>query len=143
AAGPGGGALGLAAPSRGGQGHGCAAPGAGASRGASSLARRGECHETTSRSTTIGTMGTTSTTRGARARTVDGSPAPAPVVVRRGPSGVLAALQAFVLSLAVVVLPGVVAFLGSSSGTSEGSGWGQSVTIAAGFWLLGHGVALV
>lgn len=91
----------------------------------------------------MGTMSTTSTTRGARTRTVDGSPAPAPVVVRRGPSGVLAALQALALSLAVVVLPGVVAFLASSTGSSEGSGWGQSVTIAAGFWLLGHGVPLV
>ena len=91
----------------------------------------------------MGTMSTTSTTRGARTRTVDGSPAPAPVVVRRGPSGVLAALQALALSLAVVVLPGVVAFLASSTGSSEGTGWGQSVTVAAGFWLLGHGVPLV
>ncbi len=88
----------------------------------------------------MGTMSTTSTTRGARTRTVEGSPAPAPVGVRRAPSGVLAALQALTLSLAVVVLPGVVAFLASSTGASEGTGWGQSVTVAAGFWLLGHGV---
>ncbi|MGO2741230.1 MAG: cell division protein PerM, partial [Cellulosimicrobium funkei] len=88
-------------------------------------------------------MSTTSTTRGARTRTVEGSPAPAPVGVRRAPSGVLAALQALTLSLAVVVLPGVVAFLASSTGASEGTGWGQSVTVAAGFWLLGHGVPLV
>ncbi len=91
----------------------------------------------------MGTMSTTSTTRGARTRTVEGSPAPAPVGVRRAPSGVLAALQALTLSLAVVVLPGVVAFLASSTGASEGTGWGQSVTVAAGFWLLGHGVPLV
>ncbi|MGO1240094.1 MAG: cell division protein PerM [Cellulosimicrobium funkei] len=88
-------------------------------------------------------MGTTSTTRGARTRTVEGSPAPAPVGVRRAPSGVLAALQALTLSLAVVVLPGLVAVLASSTGASEGTGWGQSVTVAAGFWLLGHGVPLV
>ncbi|WP_455603923.1 cell division protein PerM [Cellulosimicrobium funkei] len=88
-------------------------------------------------------MSTTSTTRGARTRTVEGSPAPAPVGVRRAPSGVLAALQALTLSLAVVVLPGVVAFLASSTGASEGTGWGQSVTVAAGIWHLGHGVPLV
>jgi hypothetical protein len=91
----------------------------------------------------MGTMSTASTTRGARTRTVDGSPPPPPVAPRRGPSGVLAALQALTLSLAVVVLPGVVAFLASSSGSSEGTGWGQSVTVAAGLWLLGHGVPLV
>ncbi len=54
----------------------------------------------------------------------------------------LAALQALTLSIAVVVLPGVVAFLASSTGSSEGTGWGQSVTISAGLWLLGHGVPL-
>jgi len=90
----------------------------------------------------MGTMSSTSTTRGARTRTVEGSLPPPPSAPRRGPSGVLAALQALTLSIAVVVLPGVVAFLASSAGSSEGAGWGQSVTISAGLWLLGHGVPL-
>lgn len=78
-----------------------------------------------------------------RPRTVDGTPPPRPVAPRRGFSGIVAALQALVLSLAVVVLPGVVAFLASSSGAGEGTGWGRSVTVAVSLWLLGHGVPLV
>jgi len=63
---------------------------------------------------------------------------------RRWVSGVVAALQALALSLAVVILPAVAAFLASSAGPGDGAtgGWGQSVTVAAGFWLLAHGVPL-
>ncbi|MHA7132289.1 cell division protein PerM [Oerskovia turbata] len=63
---------------------------------------------------------------------------------RRWLSGVVAALQALALSLAVVILPAVVAFLASSTGTGAGGtgGWGQSVSVAVGFWLLAHGVPL-
>ncbi|MFE4466613.1 DUF6350 family protein [Oerskovia sp. NPDC056781] len=63
---------------------------------------------------------------------------------RRWISGVVAALQALALSLAVVILPAVAAFLASSAGPGDGDagGWGQSVSVAAGFWLLAHGVPL-
>lgn len=63
---------------------------------------------------------------------------------RRWVSGLVAALQALALSLAVVILPAVTAFLASSTGAGEGDtgGWGQSVSVAAGFWLLAHGVPL-
>ncbi len=84
-----------------------------------------------------------STTTGRRTRphTVEGAPAPLPVTPRRAVSGMLAALQALALSLAVVVLPGVVAHVAASPDAT--SGWGQSVTVASGLWLLGHGVPLV
>ncbi|MCB7136667.1 cell division protein PerM [Cellulosimicrobium marinum] len=80
------------------------------------------------------------TARTSRPRTVEGAPPPAPVAPRRALSGVLAALQALALSLAVVVLPALVAYVAAApTGTS---GWGRSVTVAAGLWLLGHGVPL-
>ncbi|WP_069387544.1 cell division protein PerM [Cellulosimicrobium cellulans] len=84
-----------------------------------------------------------SSTTGRRTRphTVEGVPAPVPVAPRRAVSGVLAALQALALSLAVVVLPGVVAYVAATPETTDG--WGQSVTVASGLWLLGHGVPLV
>ncbi|MBD5786878.1 hypothetical protein IF650_11885 [Cellulosimicrobium terreum] len=88
-------------------------------------------------------MSITSTTGAARTRTVDGTPpVPAPPPARPRTSGVVAALQAAVLSLAVVVLPALVAFLGSPAAT-PGAGWGGSVVVGAGLWLLGHGVPLV
>lgn len=62
---------------------------------------------------------------------------------RRWVSGLVAALQALALSLAVVILPAVAAFLASSAGPADdGTGWGQSVSVAAGLWLLAHGVPL-
>lgn len=76
-------------------------------------------------------------------RTVEPTTAPPPRTGPRGiVSGVLAALQALVLSLAVVVLPAVVAFLLSSGTTESGTGWGRSLSVAAGLWLLAHGVPL-
>ncbi|MFC8922383.1 DUF6350 family protein [Cellulosimicrobium sp. NPDC057127] len=85
-----------------------------------------------------------STTTGRRTRphTVEGAPAPQPLAPRRALSGALAALQALALSLAVVVLPGVVAYVAASP-DATGGGWGTSVAVAAGIWLLGHGVPLV
>lgn len=84
-----------------------------------------------------------SSTTGRRTRphTVEGAPAPVPVAPRRAVSGMLAALQALALSLAVVVLPGVVAYVAATPEATDG--WGQSVTVASGLWLLGHGVPLV
>lgn len=62
---------------------------------------------------------------------------------RRWVSGLVAALQALALSLAVLILPAVAAFLASSAGPGgDGTGWGQSVSVATGFWLLAHGVPL-
>ncbi|WP_265520729.1 DUF6350 family protein [Oerskovia flava] len=61
---------------------------------------------------------------------------------RHGMSGVVAALQALTLSLAVVILPAITAFLASSGGPGDGTGWGRSVSVGAGFWLLGHGAPI-
>ncbi|MFI6424096.1 DUF6350 family protein [Promicromonospora sp. NPDC050880] len=85
-----------------------------------------------------------------RSRLVDEQPAAAAssglsdVVV-----GVLAAGQALVLSLAVVVLPAVVAYLvgtaaqGAPSGAADDAVHVRSaVDVAMGIWLLGHGVPL-
>ncbi len=75
------------------------------------------------------------------ARTVDGNP-PRPVAPRHSLAGFAAAIQALGLSLAVVLLPAVVAFLASSGGAEQG-GWGSSLTVGARLWLLGHGVPVV
>lgn len=87
-----------------------------------------------------GPMSTTART--ARARTVDASGTQRPVGPQQWLSGLVAAGQALVLSLSMVILPPVVAFLVSSSGAAEGTGWGRSVTVGASLWLLGHGVPL-
>lgn len=58
-------------------------------------------------------------------------------------SGLLAAAQAFALSFAVVALPALVAFLvatASGSVSDDAGGWRTPVEIAAGIWLLAHGV---
>lgn len=58
-------------------------------------------------------------------------------------SGVLAAVQAVVLSLAVTVVPAVAVFVVTSADPSNvGVSWTRSVQIGAGLWLLGHGVPL-
>ncbi|MBD8078280.1 DUF6350 family protein [Cellulosimicrobium arenosum] len=88
-------------------------------------------------------MSTTSATRAARTRTVEGvPPVPPPPPARHRTSGTVAASQAAALSLAVVVLPAVVAFLASSTQSTSDVGWGRAVTVGAGLWLLGHGVPL-
>ncbi len=59
-------------------------------------------------------------------------------------SGVLAGLQAAVLSLLVVVLPTLAAYVATSADpTLAEGGWWRSVSVGIGFWLLGHGVPLV
>ncbi|MGW2091573.1 cell division protein PerM [Promicromonospora sukumoe] len=64
-------------------------------------------------------------------------------------AGVLAAAQALVLSLAVVVLPAVVAYLvgnaalaAPSDAADDGTQVRSAIDVAAGLWLLGHGVPL-
>jgi len=58
-------------------------------------------------------------------------------------SGVLAAVQAVVLSLAVAVVPAVAVFVVTSADPSNaGVLWTRSVQIGAGLWLLAHGVPL-
>lgn len=58
-------------------------------------------------------------------------------------SGVLAAAQAGVLSLAVVVVPAVAAFVATSADpTNAGVLWTRAVELGAALWLLGHGVPL-
>ncbi len=58
-------------------------------------------------------------------------------------SGVLAAVQAVVLSLAVTVVPAVAVFVVTSAEPSNvGVIWTRSVQIGAGLWLLAHGVPL-
>lgn len=64
-------------------------------------------------------------------------------------TGALAALQALVLSLAVIVLPAVVAYLVGTATLSTPAGTPDdavqvrsAIDVAAGIWLLGHGVPL-
>ncbi|GAB4084258.1 hypothetical protein GCM10028784_08880 [Myceligenerans cantabricum] len=81
-----------------------------------------------------------------RPRTVDDEVGPASPVA--GPAadtiaGVLAAVQAFLLSMAVVVLPALVAYLvatASATGADDGVRWRTPIEVALGIWLLGHGV---
>lgn len=55
-------------------------------------------------------------------------------------SGVLAGVQAALLSLLAVVVPGLVAYVTTSADPSNADvGWTQAVAVAAGLWLLGHG----
>jgi len=58
-------------------------------------------------------------------------------------SGVLAAVQAVVLSLAVAVVPAVAVFVVTSADPANaGVAWSRSVQIGAGLWLLAHGTPL-
>ena len=59
-------------------------------------------------------------------------------------TGVLAAVQATVLSLLILVLPAMTAYVVTSADPSNvGTSWVSSVQVAAGLWLLGHGVPLI
>lgn len=59
-------------------------------------------------------------------------------------SGLLAGLQAAVLSLLVVVLPTLAAYVATSADpTLSEVGWWRSVSVGVGFWLLGQGAHLV
>ncbi|MFE7508686.1 DUF6350 family protein [Promicromonospora sp. NPDC057488] len=86
-----------------------------------------------------------------RGRLVEEPPTPEPesYALAHIVSGVLAAAQALVLSLAVVVLPAVVAYLvGNAALTSapetpdDGVQVRSAIDVATGLWLLGHGVPL-
>jgi hypothetical protein len=86
-----------------------------------------------------------------RSRLVE-EPTPAehePPTVSHIVAGVLAAGQALVLSLAVVVLPAVVAYLVGTAAMApapgtpgDGAEVRSAVDVAMGIWLLGHGVPL-
>lgn len=57
--------------------------------------------------------------------------------------GMLAGLQAALLSLLVVALPAIAAFVATSSTVSTGdTPWTQAVRTGTGLWLLAHGVPL-
>ncbi|WP_196804557.1 DUF6350 family protein [Cellulomonas sp. URHD0024] len=59
-------------------------------------------------------------------------------------AGVLAALQAALLSFLVLVLPAVAAYVATSADPSnDGVGWYRSVGVGTSIWLLGHGVPVV
>lgn len=67
--------------------------------------------------------------------TTDGAP--------RWLSGLLAGVQAAVLSLLVVAVPALAAYVATSADPSNAEvGWPQSVTVGAALWLLGHGAVL-
>ncbi|WP_426592950.1 DUF6350 family protein [Cellulomonas sp. McL0617] len=67
------------------------------------------------------------------ASALDGAP--------RWVAGVLAALQAALLSFLVIVLPAIAAYVATSADPSnDGVGWLRSVGVGASIWLLGHGV---
>lgn len=56
-------------------------------------------------------------------------------------AGVLAALQAALLSFLVLVLPSIAAYVATSADPSnDGVGWIRSVGVGTSVWLLGHGV---
>ncbi|MEZ0448420.1 cell division protein PerM [Cellulomonas sp. ICMP 17802] len=56
-------------------------------------------------------------------------------------AGVLSALQAALLSLLVLALPAVAAYVATSADPSNsGVGWFRSVGVGTSLWLLGHGV---
>ena len=58
-------------------------------------------------------------------------------------SGVLAALQALVLSLGVIVVPAVATYVATSADPANvGATWTGAVGIGARLWLLGHGTPL-
>lgn len=66
---------------------------------------------------------------------VDGAP--------RWVAGLAAGLQAALLSLAVVVVPTVAAYVATSADPSnQDVGWLHAVGVGAGVWLLGHGAPL-
>ncbi len=66
---------------------------------------------------------------------LDGSP--------RWVGGLLAGMQGALLSLLVVVLPAVAAYVATSAApATSGVPWTHAVSVAAGLWLLGHGVPL-
>ena len=57
--------------------------------------------------------------------------------------GMLAGLQAALLSLLVVVLPAIAAYVATSAApATTGIPWTRAVEVAAGLWLLGHGVPM-
>lgn len=66
---------------------------------------------------------------------LDGSP--------RWVGGLLAGLQGALLTLLVVVLPAVAAYVATSAApATSGIPWTHAVSVAAGLWLLAHGVPL-
>jgi len=66
---------------------------------------------------------------------IDGAP--------RWAAGLAAGLQAAILSLSVVVVPTLAAYVATSADPSNDDiGWLRSVGVGAGIWLLGHGVPL-
>ncbi|WP_298456126.1 DUF6350 family protein [uncultured Cellulomonas sp.] len=72
-------------------------------------------------------------------RTLTGSVDGAP----RWVGGLAAAMQGALLSLAVVVLPTVAAYVATSADPSnQDVGWQRAVGMGAGIWLLGHGAPL-
>ncbi len=75
-------------------------------------------------------------------RTVGGAGVARSLVPRPVVSGMVAAVQALVLSLLIVELPAIAAFLAAASNgdDGEGAGWGSSTMVGARLWLLAHGV---
>jgi len=72
-----------------------------------------------------------------------GAPTPEGRSAPRWLPGLLAGLQGALLSLLVVVLPAVTAYVVTSADPANHSvAWTRSTEIGAGLWLLGHGVPL-
>lgn len=76
----------------------------------------------------------------AAGRIVDTTPA-----TREGPqlpewiSGAWAALQAFIWSFLIIVIPSVAAFVGGATSGTTNNTWRTAVSSASDFWLLAHG----
>lgn len=83
---------------------------------------------------------------GRRRRIIEDGAAPEPRTTETAPwvTGVLAAVQAAIASLALLVLPAVIVFvLSSGDPSNQGVEWTTSASTGAGLWLLAHGVPLV
>lgn len=83
---------------------------------------------------------------GRRRRVIEDGAAHEPRTSETAPwvTGVLAAVQAAIASLALLVLPAVIVFvLSSGEPTNQGVEWTTSASTGAGLWLLAHGVPLV
>ena len=78
-----------------------------------------------------------------RRRVIEENSGPESTQTQPWVTGALAAVQAGVLSLALLVLPAVSAYVATSADPSNvGTSWLSSVRVASGLWLLGHGAPL-
>jgi hypothetical protein len=105
-----------------------------ATRPVTSQARPTQARTTPAGPTRVRTVPARTAVRQVRGAT-DGAP--------RWVSGLLAGSQAALLSLLVVTVPALAAYVATSADPSNaGIGWSHSLAVGAAFWLMGHGATL-